>query len=95
MSSMDDLINILADLGGVIATRVSKLLALLSQNKVRKSRLPACETMSALVLNEHRQFFLFEAGFPAPIVPGNCSPTYRTTVAFCREHNLRTAATYK
>lgn len=33
MSSMDDLINILADLGGVIATRVSKLLALLSQNK--------------------------------------------------------------
>ena len=31
---MDDLINALADLGGVIAARVSKLLAVLSQNKV-------------------------------------------------------------
>ncbi|GAQ82100.1 peroxin 22 [Klebsormidium nitens] len=30
---MDDLINALADLGGVIAARVSKLLAVLSQNK--------------------------------------------------------------
>lgn len=34
MSSMDDLINVLADLGGVIAARVSKILAVLSQNKV-------------------------------------------------------------
>jgi hypothetical protein len=63
MSSMDDLINILADLGGVIATRVSKLLAVLSQNKVRKSKLLAYEVTLALIVNEHRQFLILKQAF--------------------------------